>query len=139
MQHFLLSACNDSEIPQQKSTPLAKVSFHLIKSIHYFSPKQKRYLIAINATNHLLTRQEYAVFCHLIIGLTAKQIARRLHLSPHTIEWHTRNILQIFSLNHKQQLPEFALQHGLMHLWLSYKAQQYTLRYPSPSPSKIPT
>jgi DNA-binding CsgD family transcriptional regulator len=51
-----------------------------------------------------LTARELAVASFAGVGLTDLQIGRRLHISPHTVNYHLRNIFRKLSVNSRVQL-----------------------------------
>lgn len=51
-----------------------------------------------------LTQREQDVTAYVCLGLTNRQIAERLTLSPETIKTHVRNILIKFGLSSKREL-----------------------------------
>lgn len=46
-------------------------------------------------------------------GLSSKEIASRLHLSPHTIDTHRRNIMRKLDLRNVAELTRYAIREGL--------------------------
>jgi DNA-binding CsgD family transcriptional regulator len=67
----------------------------------------KRYEFFINKVSVVLTRQEYKCVEGLLSGLTAKQIAKQLELSPRTVETYLDNIRTKAQVADRQQLIEF--------------------------------
>lgn len=49
-------------------------------------------------------------------GLTTKQIAQQLHLSPRTVETHRRNIMEKLSMRGVADLTRYAIREGLVAL-----------------------
>ena len=60
-----------------------------------------------------LTTREREVFHLLATGLSNNAIAKRLYISPRTVETHRARITRKLSLNTNGQLVRFALKHGL--------------------------
>jgi DNA-binding NarL/FixJ family response regulator len=60
-----------------------------------------------------LTEREADVLRLVVEGLTAKQIASRLVLSPRTVENHVQNVLRKFRLHSRAALVRYAIEHGL--------------------------
>ncbi|GAA1861775.1 hypothetical protein GCM10009836_47490 [Pseudonocardia ailaonensis] len=60
-----------------------------------------------------LTGRETEVLKLVVEGLTARQIATRLTLSPRTVENHIQNILRKFSVPGRAALVRYAIEHGL--------------------------
>ena len=49
----------------------------------------------------------------VVDGLTARQIATRLVLSPRTVENHVQNVLRKLHLHSRAALVRYAIEHGL--------------------------
>ena len=60
-----------------------------------------------------LSEREQDVLNGICNGLTIKEIASQLYLSPHTIQYYHKNILSKFKLKKTTELIVFAIQHGL--------------------------
>jgi DNA-binding NarL/FixJ family response regulator len=58
-----------------------------------------------------LTEAELRVVSLVVSGLTNREIARRIHLSWHTVNAHLRNVLQKLDLHSRVDLTRVALQH----------------------------
>jgi DNA-binding NarL/FixJ family response regulator len=61
-----------------------------------------------------LTDREREVLHLSARGLTSKEIAQRLALSPRTAESHRANLMRKLGLKHQTDLVRFALQHGIL-------------------------
>lgn len=73
--------------------------------------------IKVNAhTKNPLTERELDVLYYLLHGLSQKQIADKLNLSVRTVEDYVDHVKVKLSCGNKNQLFEFALQHGLMNI-----------------------
>lgn len=57
-----------------------------------------------------ITQREKEVIGLIADGLTNKEIAQKLHLSPHTIKSHVHNILEKLTLNTRLQIAKYALE-----------------------------
>jgi DNA-binding CsgD family transcriptional regulator len=64
-------------------------------------------------TNEELTAREIEVLRLLAIGLSNKQIAERLILSPHTVSGHIQSIFGKLALNSRSAATRYALEHHL--------------------------
>ncbi len=64
----------------------------------------------------VLTNREREVLQLLAEGRTTKQIARRLHVSPKTIETHRRQLMQKLDLHSVAELTKFAVKEGITSL-----------------------
>jgi DNA-binding NarL/FixJ family response regulator len=60
-----------------------------------------------------LTERESDVVRLVVEGLTARQIATRLVLSPRTVENHVQNVLRKLHLHSRAALVRYAIEHGL--------------------------
>jgi DNA-binding NarL/FixJ family response regulator len=60
-----------------------------------------------------LTEREADVLRLVVEGLTARQIASRLVLSPRTVENHVQNVLRKLHLHSRAALVRYAIEHGL--------------------------
>lgn len=57
-----------------------------------------------------LTQREFEIYNLIVSGVSFKEIAQRLNISPKTVSAHHTNILQKLSLSNTNQLIHFALQ-----------------------------
>jgi DNA-binding CsgD family transcriptional regulator len=62
---------------------------------------------------HSLSRRELEVLRWLAAGETNRQIARRLGLSPHTIERHVANLYRKIGARGRADATAYALRNGL--------------------------
>lgn len=62
----------------------------------------------------LLTRREKEILVLIAQGLTDKEIAEKIFLSPHTIIAHRKNILSKLGLKNKVEIARFAMDWGIM-------------------------
>lgn len=60
-----------------------------------------------------LTERETEVLRHVAKGLSSKQIAERLHLSPRTVENHVGATLRKLQLRNRVELARYAMDNGL--------------------------
>ncbi|GAA0932783.1 response regulator transcription factor [Pseudonocardia zijingensis] len=67
---------------------------------------------AVERERHL-TERESDVVRLVVEGLTARQIATRLVLSPRTVENHVQNVLRKLHLHSRAALVRYAIEHGL--------------------------
>lgn len=63
-----------------------------------------------------LTNREKQVLTFVVEGLTSKQIAAELDLSPRTVEHHRARLLQKFNLKKSVDLVNFAIKNGYVTL-----------------------
>ena len=60
-----------------------------------------------------LTKREREVLQLITEGKTTKQTAKRLHISPKTVEVHRLNIMNKLDIDNMAQLTKYAIQEGL--------------------------
>jgi len=79
-----------------------------------------RDVLAVRSTEPLsppmyeeLTAREVEVLRLLAMGLSNKQIAERLVLSPHTVSGHIQSIFGKLGLNSRSAATRYALEHHL--------------------------
>lgn len=63
-----------------------------------------------------LTAREKEILTLVAKGKIAKEIAAELHISPHTIYTHRKNILKKLQLTSPAEMIVYALEHGLIEL-----------------------
>ncbi|GAA4674379.1 response regulator transcription factor [Pseudonocardia yuanmonensis] len=68
---------------------------------------------AVDAATPRLTEREAEVLRLVVEGLTARQIATRLVLSPRTVENHIQRTLRKFDVPGRAALVRYAIEHGL--------------------------
>ena len=59
-----------------------------------------------------MTKREKQVLGLVVGGLTSKQIAAQLSLSPRTVDHHRASLLKKFEMNNSVDLVNFAIKHG---------------------------
>jgi DNA-binding NarL/FixJ family response regulator len=62
----------------------------------------------------LLTKREKEILIHIAKGLTDKEIAEKVFLSPFTVITHRKNLLSKLNLKNKVELARFAIEHNLV-------------------------
>lgn len=63
---------------------------------------------------NILTKREKEILVLIAQGLTDKEIAEKIYLSPHTIIAHRKNILSKLGLKNKVELARFAIDNNLL-------------------------
>ncbi len=63
-----------------------------------------------------LSAREKEILSLVAKGMVAKEIAAELHISPHTIYTHRKNILRKLNLTSPTEMIVYALEHGLIEL-----------------------
>jgi DNA-binding NarL/FixJ family response regulator len=72
--------------------------------------------LARDASAASLGPREREVLQLIAEGRSSPQIARRLHISAHTVETHRRNIMQKLGLHSVAELTRYAIREGITHL-----------------------
>jgi DNA-binding NarL/FixJ family response regulator len=107
---------------QEPASQMIAAIKHVLAGKVYLSPVMTEFLLARTAsgtstgpieTEELLSDREIEVFRMLGEGRTVKEIARQLHLSPKTVEYHRQRIKEKLSLESSQQLLRHATIRGL--------------------------
>jgi two-component system, NarL family, response regulator NreC len=82
----------------------------------YLSPSVTARLAALNRslTNDKLTVREVEVLRLIALGYTTVEIARKLHLSPRTIETHREHIHRKLGVRTRAELVRYALRRSLL-------------------------
>lgn len=100
----------DSELPQALRAAAC--------GEQYVSPQVAARLEALHRslTQNALTPREVEVLRLIALGHTSVEIARKLHLSPRTVETHRAHIHKKLGLATRAQLVGYALRRGLLGL-----------------------
>jgi DNA-binding NarL/FixJ family response regulator len=69
-------------------------------------------LFSTEATERL-TDREVEILHHVALGLTSRQIAEKLCISPRTVETHRQNIMEKLNLRTATALADYARKKGL--------------------------
>jgi DNA-binding NarL/FixJ family response regulator len=64
----------------------------------------------------VLSRRELQILTHLAEGLSNKEIADKVHLSPDTVKSHLKNIYQKLHVHNRSQAVRTAVREKLVHL-----------------------
>lgn len=65
---------------------------------------------------HSLSQREFEVFEHLVTGLSVKEIAEMLHLSPKTVHVHRSSLMQKLEVRNPTELVAIAIREGVLDL-----------------------
>ncbi len=105
---FVLKDLADSEL-----TPAVRAA---ASGEEYISPRMSVRLDALrrSLTEDKLTSREVEVLRLIALGHTSVEIARKLHLSPRTVETHRAHISAKLGLATRAELVRYALRHGLL-------------------------
>lgn len=61
-----------------------------------------------------ITDREQEILQLIVDGLTSKQIAQELYISPRTVDTHRANLMEKLELNNIAELVRYAIQHNLV-------------------------
>ena len=91
-----------ADLPVEHNTLFPEISSPMKETGSLFS--LRKLPISINGRKTYLTAREVECLGELTTGSTAKMIARKLNISPRTVEAHIANIKQKLDCHHKSQL-----------------------------------
>jgi DNA-binding NarL/FixJ family response regulator len=66
--------------------------------------------------NHDVTERELEILQLIVDGLTSKEIADRLYISPRTVDTHRANLMQKLELNNIAELVRYAIEKDLVSI-----------------------
>ena len=115
MNSFLTKQCDEEEILDAIKATAKGDKFYCHKILDLiiersFPSKSEN----CNATP--LSPREKEILTLVAKGKIAKEIAAELHISPHTIYTHRKNILKKLKLTSPTEMIVYALEHGLIDL-----------------------
>jgi two-component system response regulator NreC len=67
------------------------------------------------AEDEVLTERELEVLRLVALGYTNSEIAKRMYISPRTVETHRANLQAKLRLSGRPELVRYALEHGVIH------------------------
>src|SRR5665213_1093892 len=105
---FVVKELADEELPQAVRAAA--------RGEEYVSPRMAARLDALHQalTEDKLTAREVEVLRLIALGYTSVEIARKLHLSPRTVETHRARIHGKLGLTTRAELVRYALGRGLL-------------------------
>lgn len=65
-----------------------------------------------SSSKKLITKREQEVLAYIVKGLTSSEIAKRLYISPRTVETHRANLMHKLDIKNTAGLVRYALQKG---------------------------
>ena len=93
---------------------------------YYFSPRIAGYLAeellraedetAVEALHTQLTDRQVEILKRICNGMTEKEIAYHLNISPNTVHAHVNNIMRKLSIHHTAGLVKYAIKIGIVRL-----------------------
>lgn len=69
-----------------------------------------------SANNHQITDREQEILQLIVDGLTSKEIAEKLYISPRTVDTHRANLMEKLELNNIAELVRYAIQNELVSM-----------------------
>ncbi len=64
--------------------------------------------------HHHITEREQEILQLIVDGLTSKQIAKKLYISPRTVDTHRANLMEKLKLNNIAELVRYAIENNLI-------------------------
>lgn len=61
-----------------------------------------------------ITEREQEILQLIVEGMTSKEIAKKLYISPRTVDTHRANLMQKLELNNIAELVRYAIKHNLV-------------------------
>lgn len=80
--------------------------------IHHSSKAKRKY--RFDSPLSLLTNRQLEILQHLAEGNSVKEVARKLHLSPKSVETHKYHIMKRLDIHDRVHLARFAIRQGLV-------------------------
>lgn len=74
----------------------------------------KQFEFKIGKITEYFTQREFEVFQNIFVGLSSKQIAKKLSLSPRTVEDYVDNIKRKLQCRYKRNIIEAAIRYGIV-------------------------
>lgn len=110
---FITKTCDQQEIKDAIRSSRGTQKFFCTKVVDYLLEKSFANPVE-NCTPTPLSPREIEVVQLIARGLIAKEIARELHLSTHTVYTHRKNIMKKLQLNTSSELMLYAVSNGLV-------------------------
>lgn len=110
---FLTRECDEEEIKHAIFSVARGEKFYCNKVLELFleNPKSEG---EDNCDPTILSARENEIATLVASGMTNKTIAKKLHLSHHTVHTHRKNILKKLGINSASELTIYALRVGLI-------------------------
>ena len=110
---FLTKECEKEEIINAINATAKGEKFFCNKVLDYLLEKSFAPELAKKAKLELTERQQEIVRL-VASGKIAKEIAKELHLSTHTVYTHRKNIMKKLNINSTSELVIYAIKNGIM-------------------------
>lgn len=112
---FLTKSCDEQEIADAVRATIKGDKFFCSKILDVLLEKSLGRNVATCAPSPLSAR-EVEIVQLVVKGYIAREIADILHLSPHTVYTHRKNIMKKLQLQSPAELTLYALQNGIIEL-----------------------
>lgn len=112
VNNFVTKNCGEKEIRDAILATAAKKKFFCSTVLDYVIQNSEASLK--DCSPAVLTERELEIVELVAQGLISKQIAKELHLSPHTVNTHRKNILKKLDLNSSSELILYAIENGII-------------------------
>jgi len=133
---FLGSSCRDQDIEQtldvqawgyitttESEEALVEAIRKVSSGVAYFSPEVEARIVADASGTRLvgnsrsrlstLSERETVVLRYIARGLSQKEIAKVMHISPNTVNRHCNNLMAKLDIHDRVELTRFAIREGL--------------------------
>lgn len=110
---FLTKSCGEQEIADAVRATAKGDKFFCSKVLDVLLEKSLG-RTTVNCAPSPLSAREVEVVQLVVKGYIARQIADMLHLSPHTVYTHRKNIMKKLQLQSPAELTLYALQNGII-------------------------
>lgn len=116
---LLLHECDKSEIMEAINASISKNKFICGKILSLISSedeinKTNSYIKTLSCEGVAVSEREIDIIVEISLGLSNKQIADKLCLSPHTVNTHRKNIMQKLGVNNTAGIVMFAVKNKLL-------------------------
>ncbi len=114
VQGYLTYSCDDDEIIHAIFAIAKGEKFYCNKVLDIVFNKHLYKKESLNCDPTSLTIRETEIAVMLAKGLTNKEVADQIHLSPHTVHTHRKNIMKKLGVRSASELTIYALSIGLI-------------------------
>lgn len=112
---YITKTCDEQEVKDALRAAARREKFFCGKVLDYLLEKSFAKPTESCAPTPLSAR-EIEIVQLIAKGLIAKEIASMLHLSPHTVYTHRKNIMKKLQLSSVSELMVYAINHGLVSI-----------------------
>ena len=75
----------------------------------------------MNLSNNQISEREFQVLESISFGMTVKEIAEKLYLSPHTIISYRRSLLQKLDVKNGAEMIRVAIEKGILEIRITHR------------------